>query len=120
MNVSSPRALVISFVSALVFSVVLGSIYAWLGDKILAYAIGTVLFLVGLIVLVIGLLGAIEPKEGWATRRKEPGRRSVAAQVTREHPELEEATPIQLGVWGALVGLPLIGLALVAFGLSSS
>jgi predicted PurR-regulated permease PerM len=120
MSVSSPRALVISFVVALLLSVVLGSIYAWLGDKIWAYAVGTILFVVGVIVLVIGLLGAVEPKEGWATRKKREGRKSMGAQVTRDHPELEEATPIQLGAWGVLVGTPLIVLALVAFSVSAA
>jgi hypothetical protein len=120
MNVSSPRSLILSFVTALVISVVLGSIYAWLGDKLWLYATGTFLFILGVIVLVIGLLGAVEPKDGWATDRKRAGRRSVAATVTREHPELEEASPIQLGVWGALVGLPLIALALVAFTISAT
>jgi hypothetical protein len=120
MNVSSPRSLMLSFGAALVFSVVLGSMYAWLADKVLAYAIGTVLFIVGVVVLVVGLLGALEPKHGWATGKKSTGRRSMAAQVTRDHPELEEATPLQLGVWGVLVGLPLIVLALVAFNVSAA
>ena len=120
MSVSSPRALLLSFTVAIVTSLVIGSIYAWLGSKVWAYAVGTVLFIIGIIVLVVGLLGAVEPKDGWATRKKTEGRRSVAVQVTREHPELNEATPAQLGAWGALVGLPLIGLGLLAFSVSAT
>jgi hypothetical protein len=120
MHVSSPRALIVSFVIGLAFSVIVGSIYAWLADKILAYAIGSILFIVGLIVFVIGLLGALEPQDGWASDRKKRGRRSMAAQMARQRPEIQEATPAQLGVWGALVGLPLIGLAIVAFNVSAA
>ena len=106
MNVSSPRALILSFVTAVFLGVVLGSFYSWLGDKVWSYAVGAALFVIGIVVLVIGLLGAVEPKDGWASRKKDRGRRSVAATVTREHPELEEASPIQLGVWGAVGGAP--------------
>ena len=120
MSVSSPRALLLSFVVAIFASLVIGSIYSWLGDKVWAYCVGTVLFIIGIMVLVVGLLGALEPKDGWATRRKAQGRRSVAAKVTREHPELNEATPAQLGTWGALVGLPLVALAILAFSVSAT
>ena len=120
MNVASPRALILSFVTALGLSLVLGSLFAWLGDKVWFYAVGAVMFIIGVIVLVIGLLGAVEPKEGWATGKRNRGRRSLAAAVTRDHPELEEASPIQLGVWGAMVGLPLIALSFVAFTISAA
>ncbi|MGH2752978.1 MAG: hypothetical protein ACRDLB_00965 [Actinomycetota bacterium] len=120
MNVSSPRGLMLSFGVSLLLALVLGSLYSWIGNKGLLYCIGTVLFVLGVLVLVIGLLGAVEPKEGWATGSKRTGRRSVAAQVTREHPNLEEATPLQLGAWGVIVGLPLIALGLVAFGFAAA
>jgi len=31
---------------------------------------------------------------------------------------VEDASPLSLAVWGALVGLPLIGLSMIAFALS--
>jgi len=119
-NVASPRSLILSLGVTLLLGFVFGSIYSWVAGKALAYCVGTALFILGVLVLVIGLLGAVEPREGWATGKNRTGRRSVAAQVTREHPNLEEASPLQLGVWGVLVGLPLIAMGLVAFSLAAA
>ncbi len=99
---------------------VLGTVYALVADKLLVYGIGTMSFVVDTIVLAMGLLGALEPEEGWATqKRTKGGRRSLGAQVTQQHPDLEDASPLALGVWGVLVGAPLIGLAFLAFNLAA-
>jgi hypothetical protein len=123
MKVSSARALLISLGIGLLIGVGAGSIYALVFDKVWTYGVGTMLFLTGLIVLVMGLAGALEPKEGWVTARstqaQDRGRRALAARLTEEHPELEDASPLSLAVWAVVVGLPLIALSFLAFNLAS-
>ena len=116
MNVAGPRVLAVSLGSALALSVVTGSLYAWLADKVWSYAVGTMMFIIGAFVLALGLLGAIEPPEGWAsTRKKQEGRRSMAMKVVEQNPGVEAPSGWALAVWGVVVGGPLIGLSLWAF-----
>jgi hypothetical protein len=123
MRVSSPRVLGVSLVVCLVVAVTGGIAFALVAGKLLAHGIGTALFVVGIAVLGIGLLGATEPSEGWATRRRRdaegPGRRSFAARVADEHPAVDGASSLALAVWGFAVGGTLICLAFLAFYLES-
>ena len=100
-------------------SLVLGSLYAWLADKIWMYGVGTVLFILGTIALCMGLLGGLEPEDGWATRRRTPERRSFASQIAGSHPEIEETSPWALAIWGVVVGGPMILLSIGAFSLAA-
>jgi hypothetical protein len=68
-----------------------GLVYAWLGHRSVYYGIGTGLFIVSLVCLGLGLLGATEPDEGW--RRGTEGRRSLVARVATEHPDIERMGP---------------------------
>lgn len=121
-NTSSARVIGISLLVGTGIGIVAGTLFALFFDRQVLYAIGAMLFLTGLIALVMGLLGAIEPAEGWATgtRTQEMGggRRSLAARVAEEHPNIEDSSGWTLAVWGALVGLPLIALSVLAFHLA--
>ena len=116
MNVAGPRSLLLSLLAGIALSVFFGSLYSWLGGRIWVYAVGTMLFIFGIITLCMGLLGAVEPPEGWATRKGGDGRRSFASQLA---PPGEETSPYALGVWGVVVGGPMIVLALLAFSLAT-
>jgi hypothetical protein len=123
MKVSGPRALLISLGVGFAIGLVSGSLFALIFDKVWLYGVGTMLFITGLIAFVMGMLGALEPREGWATGKgtkaqDRAGRHSLSARFTEEHPQVEDASPLSLAVWGALVGLPLIGLSMIAFALS--
>lgn len=122
MNVSSPRSLFISLAVGIGISVVGGALLSFFGDKLFLYSVGTIMFIVGIISLALGLLGAAEPEEGWVTQRgsknRTPGR-SVAARTLAQHPELEEHSSLELAVWALAVGLPLIGLSILCFNLSA-
>ena len=89
-----------------------GVAYAWLADKIVYHGIGTALFIVGILVLGVGLTGAAEPAEGWSSKRAR-GRRSVASRIVSE--EAVEITSMALAVWALMVGVPLIALSMLAF-----
>lgn len=115
MDVASPRALILSLISGIALSVVFGSLYSWMGDRLWVYGVGTMLFIFGVIALCMGLLGAVEPPEGWATRKPTQGRRSFAAQIANSGGDGHQGSPYALAVWGVLVGGPMIGLALLAF-----
>lgn len=115
MNVASPRALLASLAAGLLLSLVFGSLYSWLGDRLWTYGVATMLFIFGTISLCMGLLGALEPPEGWATRKRPPGRRSLASQVANQRGENEEVSPYALAVWGVVVGSPMIALSLLLF-----
>ncbi len=122
MKVSHPKALLFSILIALAISIFFGLLFAVFGDRSVAYAIGTVLFIVGVIAMTMGLLGAVEPSEGWATgigkRRRQEGRRSLMAKVSNGSEQIEEVTGWALLVWGVVVGGLMIALAFGAFALS--
>jgi hypothetical protein len=114
MQVLSGRVIVVSLLVCLVISVAGGLAYALLGDRVVAHGIGTGLLVIGIIVLWMALLGATEPREGWASRKRAAGRRSVAARLAADR-ELEGVSSLSLAVWGIVVGGSLVGLSLVAF-----
>lgn len=123
-SISSARAVGFSLLVGATVGVVSGLLFALLFDKELLYGIGTMLFFTGTIVLVVALLAALEPPEGWATARRtrpreDEGRRSLAAKVTEEHPKIESASGLALAAWGVLVGGPLLGLSILAFSLAA-
>lgn len=122
MKVSHPKALLYSILIALAISLVCGLLFSLLGDRSLAYAIGAMSFVVGVVALTMGLLGAVEPSDGWATgvgkSRRQQGRRSMMAKVSQESDQLEEVTGWALLVWGVVVGGLMIALAFAAFALS--
>jgi hypothetical protein len=117
-HVTSPRVLALSFLTCLAIGVVGGLLFALLADRVVAHGIGTGLLVVGIIALWMALLGATEPPEGWARKRRdasESGRRSLLARVATDHTGLEEVSSLSLALWGVAVGGSLIGLSLIAF-----
>lgn len=119
MNVASPRSLLMSLAAGIALGVVIGSLYAWLADKIWVYGVGTMLFIFGVISLSMGLLGGLEPEEGWATKRRTQERRSFASQLAGSRGNIEEVSPYALAIWGVAVGGPMILLSLLAFSLAA-
>jgi hypothetical protein len=93
-----------------------GLVYSWLGHRSVTYGIGTGLFLVSLMCLALGLLGAAEPSEGWAAHRGVDGRKSLVARVATEHPEIESVSSGELFIWGLLVGGGLMAASFVFYG----
>lgn len=122
MTVSHPRALAISILAGIVVSVLGALLFTWLGDFDFAYAFGTTLLIVGLIALALGLLGATEPPDGWATgrgpNRRQVGRRSLLAQMGGQVPGVERTESLSLAAWGVIVGGAHILLGLLAFSLT--
>lgn len=119
-NVSNAKVIGLSLLIGATLGIVSGIVFALVFDKQVIYGIGAMLFLTGLIAFVMGILGAVEPSEGWATGRgtrtqEARGRRSLAARVSEEHPRIQDASGWALAAWGTLVGLPLIGLSWLAF-----
>lgn len=120
MQLSNIRVLGLCLAIGLGLGVIGGTIYAAVADKLVAYAIGTVLLVIGLIALALGLLGATEPPEGWSLKRRVPGeeapRRSLAARASYENPTLSNrVSGISLAVWGLVVGGGLVAFAALAF-----
>lgn len=123
MTVGHPRVLLISLLCGIALAVVVATVWSLLGSTDFIYATGAVMFIVGLIALVVGLLGAAEPEEGWATgkgsNRRQEGRRSFVARVSGEHPRLEGGSSWALAVWGVVVGGGLIALSMGAFAMAA-
>jgi hypothetical protein len=107
------KVLVVSLALAAAGGIVGGVVFAWLDHRSVYYGVGTGLFIVSLICLGLGLLGATEPNEGW--RRSAQGRRSLVARVATEHPEIERVSSIELFVWGLVVGGGLMAASFVAY-----
>jgi hypothetical protein len=95
-----------------------GLVFAWIGHRSLAYGVGTGLFFVSLVCLGLGLLGATEPKEGWASRRGVEGRRSFMARVAGDRPGVERVSSVELFVWGLVVGGGIMAASFVVYGLA--
>lgn len=123
MITAHPRVLGISLGIGITISLVAGTVFAVAADKVWLYAVGTMMFITGLVALVVGLLGALEPREGWATgkssRTEETRARSIARQLAEQHPDIEDRSGWALAVWGVVVGGVLIGLAMAAFTVSA-
>jgi hypothetical protein len=118
MQVSHPRILGVSLLIGLGLGLGGGVVYALVAGKVIAHGIGTGLFVVGAVALLMGLLGATEPQEGWATKpgtEAEMRRRSTVARLAREHPDIDRVTSLGLAVWGVAVGGSLVALSMVAF-----
>jgi hypothetical protein len=120
MHVSSPKVIGVSLGICLALAVAGGVLFAVLADKVLAHGLGAGLFVVGMIVLAMGLLGATEPPEGWATGKSTQGqRRSWAARAAGEHPDIDGVSSLSLVAWAIGVGGSLIALSLLAFYLAA-
>jgi hypothetical protein len=115
MRLSNLRILVICLGVGIGLGLLGGVAWAALADKALWHGIGTGWIILGIVAFGVGMIGATEPPEGWATRRKRSERRSALRTVSQEHPRLEGAGSLDLAVWGLVVGGGLIGLAMLAF-----
>lgn len=114
------RLIVLSFAVCLGLGVFGGLLYSWLGGRDLWYGLGTGLLLVGLVALAVGLLGAAEPKEGWATSRgrltgPQGERQSMVARLGGGS---EEMSSWEMLVWGLVVGGGLVLLAVGCYALA--
>jgi MFS family permease len=113
------KALLASIAVAAAGGIIGGLLYAWLGDRSVMYGIGTGLFVVSLICLGLGLLGATEPNEGWAAHRGVDGRRSLVARIATEHPDIDRVSSVELVVWGLVVGGGIMAASFVAYALAA-
>ncbi|MFP5297795.1 MAG: hypothetical protein ACLGHL_02250 [Actinomycetota bacterium] len=122
MNVSHPKALLISIASGIVVSIAGAILFVLLGEWDFVYALGSMLLIVGLMALALGLLGAVEPPEGWATgrgrNRRQVGRRSILAQVGTQGTGAQETESLSLAAWGIIVGGSHLLLGVLAFSLT--
>lgn len=122
MNVSHPKALLISIGAGTALSVVGAAFFVVLSEWDFVYALGTMLLVVGLVALALGLLGATEPPEGWATgrgrNRRQVGRRSLLAQAGSQATGSEQTESLSLAAWGVIVGGVHILLGVLAFSLT--
>jgi hypothetical protein len=105
-----------------------GLIYALLAEKVILYGIATVWLVIGLVALSLGLMGALEPQEGWATgigkgrgwkEVPKEGRRSLLGRVAEEATDTRVSS-LALALWAIVVGGGLIGLAMLGFLLSGA
>lgn len=112
MKLTNLRVIGISFLLGLALGGGGGAVYALMADKILWHGVGTGLFFVGIIALGLGLTGAVEPAEGWSSKRA-AGRRSFAARMVED--EDVEISSGALAVWSFLVGGTLVALSMAAF-----
>jgi hypothetical protein len=111
--VPSPvRVLGVSLLVAFAVGGVLGLAYALLAGRVIAHGLGAGWFTVGLMCLAIGLLGAVEPPEGWRGRGE---RRSVAFKLGADTTGTEGPSTFEMLLWGAVVGGILIAISIGAF-----
>lgn len=122
MHISHPKVLGISLLSGVLAAAIVGFFFVVVGDWEFMYAWATVMLVLGLIGLAMGLLGATEPPDGWATgrgsNRRQAGRRSLMAQVSERAPGDTKTESLSLAVWGIAVGGGLILLSMLAFSLT--
>lgn len=115
-RLSNLRILVVSLGIGIGLGLVGGVVWAAAADKVVWHGIGTGWLILGIIAFGIGMIGAAEPPEGWATSaRGRERRRGTLRTVSEEHPKLETASSLDLALWGIVVGGGLIGLAMLAF-----
>ncbi|MEA2507416.1 MAG: hypothetical protein QOH48_2034 [Actinomycetota bacterium] len=119
MSLYHAKVLLVSIAVAAAGGVAGGLVYAWFSHRSLSYGIGTGLFVMSLICLAMGLLGATEPSEGWAAHRGVDGRKSVVARLATEHPDIEDVSSFELFVWGIVVGGGLMAASFAAYGLAA-
>jgi hypothetical protein len=116
MRLSNLRILFISLGVGIGVGFLGGLAWAALADKVVWHGIGTGWVILGIIAFGVGMIGATEPPNGWATGSKRRERRRNAIRLaTEEHPRMQTATSLDLAVWGLVVGGGLIGLAMLAF-----
>jgi len=116
MRLSSVRILGVSLGVGIAVGFLGGITWAALADRVLWHGIGTGWVIVGIIAFGIGMIGATEPPEGWATgARRRQRRRHVLKVATEEHDRLQGASSLDLFIWGLVVGGGLIGLSMLAF-----
>jgi hypothetical protein len=97
-----------------------GLVYAWVAGVSVVRGMGAAVLTTGICVLALGLLAAVEPPGGWASknlRSPREGRRSIVARVAQDHPAIGSVTSLDLAAWGAAVGGALIGLGTLALAL---
>jgi hypothetical protein len=113
------RILGLSLVIGIALGVVGGWVYALLSDKVVMYGIGTAWLLIGLAAFSLGLMGALEPAGGWATRGRqgpewsrvdEASRRSLMGRAAQEATD-DKVSSWALALWAVVVGGGLIALA---------
>ena len=117
MRILSARVVGASFLVCFAAAVAGGALFALLGERVLAYGIGTGLLIVGIGVLWVALLGATEPAEGWARRwsgGQQGARRSLVGRLAADR-SLEGVSSLTLALWGVAVGAPLVALSMLAF-----
>ncbi|MQB01845.1 MAG: hypothetical protein GEU78_16460 [Actinobacteria bacterium] len=116
MRLSNLRILLVSLGAGIGLGLLGGIAWAAVADKLIWHGIGTGWVILGIIAFGIGMIGATEPPQGWATGNKRRARRRNALrEVSDEHPNLESASSLDLAVWGLVVGGGLIALAMLAF-----
>jgi hypothetical protein len=118
-NLYHVKVLLASLVVAAAGGIGGGLVFAWVGHRSLAYGIGTGLFFVSLVCLGLGLLGATEPENGWASRRGVEGRRSFIARVAGDRPGVERVSSLELFVWGLVVGGGIMAASFVMYGVAA-
>lgn len=125
MGIARLRVLAASLGFGAAIGATAGAMWALFSDREVLYGIATGLFLVGVVALAVGLLGATEPPEGWTTRRRsrrdaEDGRRSLASRLAGDVGTVEGITALGLVLWALVVGGGLLGLSLLLFAAVSS
>lgn len=119
MRLTSPRVLAASVVAGGLCGAAAGAVFALAAGRVLVYGVGAGLFVAGLVVLAVGLLGAVEPPTGWATGPGAgSGRRGLLARLVEDSGDARPGS-LQLAAWGAIVGGGLIATSMVAFRLAA-
>lgn len=124
MGIAHARVLALSLGAGAALGAFGGAAYALVTGRGVLYGVATGVFLVGLLALALGLLGATEPPEGWSSRRRrrrvaetDEGRRSLASRLAGDVGTIDRVTTLGLVVWAAVVGGGLLVVSLFLFAL---